>query len=175
MNRARRGSIRLWRRTGALMHGGKMGARREGILGSGSRGTRGAVSVPPTMYSHMMKCFQQKNGVTRCLLCSGLNNVGGRQSAPLTETMYYTSTRRASSRYAGETRTRKPPQRRMGEEFLCATPAHVHSDHAAFCRAWRVANAAVVMGTACALQAPLAPSAGAAPLCSETKPPPGGT
>ena len=41
------------------------------------------------------------------LLCSGLNNEDERQSAPLTETLYCTSTRRASSRCAGETGTRK--------------------------------------------------------------------
>ena len=39
------------------------------------------------------------------LLCSGLNNEDERQSAPRTETLYCTSTRRASSRYAGETGT----------------------------------------------------------------------
>ena len=41
------------------------------------------------------------------LLCSGLNNEDERQSAPLTETLYCTSTRRASSRCAGETGTRR--------------------------------------------------------------------
>ena len=43
---------------------------------------------------------------TLYLLCSGLNNEDGRQSAPLAEAMYCTSTRRASSRCAGETGTR---------------------------------------------------------------------
>ena len=47
------------------------------------------------------------------LLCSGLNNEDVRQSAPLTDILHYTPTRRASSRYAGETGTRKPPQQRM--------------------------------------------------------------
>ena len=63
------------------------------------------------------------------LLCSGLNNEDERQSAPLplTETLYCTSTRRASSRYAGETGTRKPPKQRIGGVCLCAAPAHVHS------------------------------------------------
>ena len=45
------------------------------------------------------------------LFCSGLNNEDERQSAPLTETLYCTSTRRVSSRYAGETGTRKLPKR----------------------------------------------------------------
>ena len=40
------------------------------------------------------------------LLCSGLNDEGERQGAPLSETLRYTSTCRASSRYAGETGTR---------------------------------------------------------------------
>jgi hypothetical protein len=66
------------------------------------------------------------------LLCSGLNNGDGRPSAPLTDILYRTSTRRASSRYAGETGTRKPPQQRMREKWLCAAPAHVHPAHAAF-------------------------------------------
>ena len=43
------------------------------------------------------------------LLCSGLDNEDERQSAPLTKALYCTSTRRVSSRYAGETGTRKPP------------------------------------------------------------------
>ena len=37
------------------------------------------------------------------LFCSGLDNEDGRHSAPLTETLHCTSTRRESSRYAGET------------------------------------------------------------------------
>ena len=49
-----------------------------------------------------------------------------RQSTPLTGTLYCTSTRRASSRYAGETGTRKTPQQRTREKFLCTAPAHVH-------------------------------------------------
>ena len=54
------------------------------------------------------------------ILCmaSGLNNEDGRQSAPFTETLYCTSTRRASSRYAGEIGTRNPPQQRMKENCL---------------------------------------------------------
>ena len=38
-----------------------------------------------------------------CSFFTPLNNEDRRQSAPLTETLYCTSTRRASSRYAGET------------------------------------------------------------------------
>ena len=51
------------------------------------------------------------------LLCSGLNNEDERQSAPLTETLHCTSTRRISPRYAGETGTKKPPNqpRRMAQ------------------------------------------------------------
>jgi len=56
------------------------------------------------------------------LLCSGLNNEDERQSAPFTETLYFTPTR-----YAGETGTRKPPQQRMREKCLCAAPAYVHT------------------------------------------------
>ena len=37
-----------------------------------------------------------------------MNNEDERQSAPLTETLYCTSTRRASSRYAGETGEQTP-------------------------------------------------------------------
>ena len=44
------------------------------------------------------------------LLCSGLNNEDERQGAPLTETLFCTSMRRASSRYEGETGTRKTLQ-----------------------------------------------------------------
>ena len=71
------------------------------------------------------------------LLCSDLNNEEKRQSAPLTETLYYTSTRRASSRYAGETATGKSPvtvtenKREMLMLNLCAVPAHVNSARAA--------------------------------------------
>ena len=43
------------------------------------------------------------------LLCRGFSNGDGRHSTPLTETLYCTSTRRTSSRYTGETGTRKPP------------------------------------------------------------------
>ena len=42
-----------------------------------------------------------------------LNNKDERQSAPLTETLHYTSTRRAPSRYAGETGTGKPLQQQQ--------------------------------------------------------------
>ena len=45
------------------------------------------------------------------LLFSGLNNEDGRQSAPLTETLYCTSTHRASSRCAGGAGTGKPHNR----------------------------------------------------------------
>jgi hypothetical protein len=48
------------------------------------------------------------------LLCSGLGNGDERQSAPLTKTLYCTSALRASSRYAGETGTRKPQNREYG-------------------------------------------------------------
>ena len=53
----------------------------------------------------------------------------------LTETHHFTSTstRRASSRYAGETRTRASLQQRMREKGQCAAPAYVHSAHAAYC------------------------------------------
>ena len=62
-----------------------------------------------------------------------------RDRAPLTVTLYCTSTRRASSRCAGETGTReKKSQQRMREKCLCAAPAHVHSAHAAFCN-WSTA------------------------------------
>ena len=43
------------------------------------------------------------------LLCCGLGHRDGRQSTPRTEILYCTSTRRAPSRCAGETQTRKPP------------------------------------------------------------------
>jgi len=62
-----------------------------------------------------------------------LNNEDERQSAPLTGTLYCTSTHRASSRYAGETGTRKPPKQRTRGVCLCAAPAYVHSARAAFC------------------------------------------
>ena len=66
------------------------------------------------------------------LFCSGLDNEDEGQSAPLIETMNFTSTRRTSSRYAGETGTRKPPAQRIGEVCLCAAPAHVHTARTAF-------------------------------------------
>ena len=49
------------------------------------------------------------------LHCSGLIFEDERQSAPLTEALHCTSTRRASLRYAGETGTRDPLQQGMGE------------------------------------------------------------
>ena len=52
------------------------------------------------------------------LLCSGLNNEDERQSAPLTEVLYCTSTRRPSSRYAGETGASTPPTTENGREVL---------------------------------------------------------
>ena len=60
-------------------------------------------------------------------LSSGLNNEDEKQSATLHETLYCTSTRRASSRYAGETGMRKPPQQRMGEKGPCAAPARLRA------------------------------------------------
>jgi hypothetical protein len=66
-------------------------------------------------------------------LCSGLNSEDVRLSTPLTEALYCTPTRRAPSRYAGETGTRKPPQQRIREKCLCAAPAHVHPTCAVFC------------------------------------------
>ena len=56
------------------------------------------------------------------ILCSGLNSEDERQSALLT--LYCTLTRRASSRYSGETGTRK--------KCLCGASAHVHTARAAF-------------------------------------------
>jgi hypothetical protein len=68
------------------------------------------------------------------LLCSGLDNEDERQSAPLTEALYCTSTRRASSRCAWETAgKRKLPQQRTREKCLCAVAAHVHTVRGAFC------------------------------------------
>jgi len=57
---------------------------------------------------------------TAHLLCSGFDYEDGRQSAPLTETLtlHCTSTRHATSRYAGEAVTRKPPQTENEREVL---------------------------------------------------------
>ena len=55
------------------------------------------------------------------LLCSGLDNEEERQSAPLTDALYCTSTRRASSRYTGETGTRKPQKALVGSRALVPT------------------------------------------------------
>ena len=61
-----------------------------------------------------------------------LGNEDERQSAPLTETLHCTSTRRASSRYAGETETRKPPKQRIREQFSCAEAVHVRTARAVY-------------------------------------------
>ena len=52
------------------------------------------------------------------LLCSGLNNEDERQSAPLTETLFCTPTRRASSRCAGETGAREKNATENEREML---------------------------------------------------------
>ena len=52
------------------------------------------------------------------LLRSGLNNEDERQSSPLTETLHCTSTRRASSRYAGRDRDEETPKTENKREML---------------------------------------------------------
>ena len=67
------------------------------------------------------------------LACCGLKNEDERQSAPLTETLHCTSTRRASSRFAGGAGTGETPTAENEREMLLRRPAHVHSAHAAIC------------------------------------------
>ena len=57
------------------------------------------------------------------LLCSGLDNEDERQSGPLTETLYCTPMRRASSRYG----TRKTPQQKIIKREVLLRRACAHA------------------------------------------------
>jgi hypothetical protein len=61
------------------------------------------------------------------LLCSGLDNGDERQSAALTRALYYTSTRLASSRYAGESQTNEEPPKTENERELLMRRACVRT------------------------------------------------
>ena len=72
-----------------------------------------------------------------CSFFTPLNNEDRRQSAPLTETMYCTSTRRASSRYAGETGKRNLC-------FACVLPWFGLTDGALGAKEWKLGFAYTV-------------------------------
>ena len=72
-----------------------------------------------------------------CSFFTPLNNEDKRQSAPLTETLYCTSTRRASSRYAGETGKRNLC-------FACVLPWFGLTDGALGAKEWKLGFAYTV-------------------------------
>jgi len=103
----------------------------------------------PDVYTTVGPCSNaslQRNLGSCCAVCNiqgvpplkWLENDNERQPPPLSGALYCTSTRRASSRYAGETGTRKPPEQIIREVFLCDVPAHVHPARAACC-CWNTA------------------------------------